>query len=107
MSPLWTVNAEDTPYWPLSATFRGLSADLTGRCRLLLRPCSWTRRVLHLGPARGGDHADTERDNDADRDPKRRDVEQIRRHGEPDDQDDEADDVCSERGHDASTSGKG
>jgi hypothetical protein len=92
---LGTVNAEDTPYWPLSATFRGLSADLTGRCRLLLRPCSGTRRILHFRPTRRGNDANAERDNDSNRDPERRDVEQIRRHGEPDDQDDEADDVSS------------
>jgi hypothetical protein len=99
MSVRRSVNAEDTPYWPLWVAFPGLSADLTGRCRLLLRSCSGTRRILHLRPTGRRNDADAERDNYSDGDPERWYIEQIRRHGEPDDQDDEADDVCSERGH--------
>ena len=55
-----------------------------------------TRRIFHFRPAGGRDDADSECDDDADRDPHRGDIDEVRCHREAHDDDDEADDVCSE-----------
>lgn len=54
------------------------------------------RWILHFRPARGRDDADSECNDDPDRDPERGDVDEVRGDREADNDDHEADDVRSE-----------
>jgi hypothetical protein len=54
------------------------------------------RWILHFGAARGRHYANSKRDDDADCDPYRGHIDQVRGDRETDDDDDETDDVGSE-----------